>query len=185
MPIRRSASKIYYNSSQVGFSLNEYVMPVRRSFVNISSQFAESILKVPICNTNSQVPHQIYDTSSQVCMEYLFYFNGIWPLFMCYSLSLLTFLTPLTPTKFREQCHYMGSQKGFDHRIGHLFSRTAQNLRSSIPPRVETSKRPHHPLPSHKQKRRMEQESSCGHSHPIYTTRQRGSPSTLGSPQTR
>jgi len=44
---------------------------------------------------------------------------------MCHPLSLLTFLTPLTPTKFRRQSYYMGSQKGFDHRIGHLCSRTA------------------------------------------------------------
>jgi hypothetical protein len=44
---------------------------------------------------------------------------------MCHPLSLLTLLTPLTPTKFRRQSHYMGTQKGFDHRIGHLFSRTA------------------------------------------------------------
>jgi len=53
----------------------------------MSRQFAESILKVPICNTNSQVPHQKYDASSQVCVEYLFYFNGIEPFFMCYPLA--------------------------------------------------------------------------------------------------
>jgi hypothetical protein len=41
---------------------------------------------------------------------------------MCYPFS---HLTSLTPTEFRGQCHYTGSQKGFDNRIGHLFSRTA------------------------------------------------------------
>src|SRR4051812_39887202 len=79
---------------------SKYVMPVRKSFVHMSSQFADSTLEVPICNTNSQVPHQIYDASSQLYMEYLFYFNDIKIFFMFYPLSLLTFLTPLTPTKF-------------------------------------------------------------------------------------
>jgi hypothetical protein len=198
MPIRRSASKIYYISSQVGFSLSEYVIPVRRPFVNMLRQFvalrkcitpvrrsfvnmlrqlAESILKVPICNNNSQVPHQIYDTSSQACMEQLIFFNEIEPFFMCYPLSLLTFLTPLTPTKWGPKRVSITASATCSHG-------RPQNLRGSIPSRVETSKRPHHPLPSHRQRRRMEQEGSCGHSHSIDTTRQQGSPSMLGSPQT-